>query len=208
MGNEGREEEHFISKNRLEVMVDSVFAFAMTLLVISLAIPQIPKSQAAAELPPYIAGMVPEFTSFIIAFLLLAVFWTVHHRHFHHLHTINSRVLWLNIFILIFIVLVPFSTSVSGDYPDVQIAVLLFHLNLLAIGLLFFAHWYYITHAPRLVEPAIDKRSARCGNKKTLVTPVIAAAAIVLSFFSPSNSMFVYLLIPLGVYFVQRFLCR
>jgi uncharacterized membrane protein len=208
MGNRGREEEGYISKNRLEALVDSVFAFAMTLLVISLAIPQIPKSQAAAALPPYIAGMVPEFTSFIIAFLLLAVFWILHHRHFHYLHTIDSRVLWINLFILICIVLVPFSTSVSGDYPDVQIAVILFHTNLLAIGLLFAVHWYYITHAPRLVEPNIDERSARCGSKKNLVTPVIAITAILLSFFSPSNSMLTYLLIPPGLYLVQRFLCR
>lgn len=201
-------EESFISKNRLESLVDSVFAFAMTLLVISLAIPQIPKPEAAAELPPYIAGMVPEFTSFIIAFLLLAVFWTVHHRNFHFLHTIDSRVLWLNIFILICIVLVPFTTSVSGDYPDVLVAVILFHTNLLAIGLLFAAHWYYITHAPRLVEPPIDEKIVRCGSKKSFITPVIATIAIILSFFSSSNSMFTYLLIPPAVWFVQRFQCR
>ena len=85
----GREEENFISKNRLEALVDSVFAFAMTLLVLSLAIPQIPKSQAAVELPVYISGMAQVFTSFIIAFLLLAVFWTVHHRNFHYLHAID-----------------------------------------------------------------------------------------------------------------------
>jgi uncharacterized membrane protein len=208
MSNRGREEGNYISKNRLEALVDSVFAFAMTLLVISLAIPQMPKSEAAAELPPYIAGMVPEFTSFIIAFLLLAVFWTVHHRNFRFLHTIDSRVLWLNIFILISIVLIPFTTSVSGDYPDVLVAVILFHLNLLAIGLLFAAHWYYITHTSRLVGPAIDENTARCGSDKSLITPVIAAIAIILSFLSPSNSMFTYLLIPPCVLIVQRFQCR
>jgi len=204
----GREEENFISKNRLEALVDSVFAFAMTLLVLSLAIPQIPKSQAAVELPVYISGMAQEFTSFIIAFLLLAVFWTVHHRNFHYLHTIDSRVLWLNIYILICIVLVPFTTSVSGDYPDVLVAVILFHLNLLAIGLLFTVHWHYITHAPRLVEPAIDERVVRCGSKKSLITPIIAILAIALSFSVLSYSMLTYLLIPPGIWFIQRFLCR
>ncbi len=206
-GHESRNED-YISKNRLEALVDSVFAFAMTLLVISLAIPPIPQSQAATELPVYLSGMAHEFTSFIIAFLLLAVFWTVHHRNFHHLRTINSRVLWLNIFILICIVLVPFSTSVSGDYPDVPVAVILFHTNLLAIGLLFAGHWYYITHTPRLVESAIDEKIVRCGSEKALITPVIAATAIALSFFIPSQSMLTYLLIPPGIWLIQRFQCR
>ena len=40
-----------ISKNRLEALVDGVFAFAMTLLVIGLSVPTIPKTEAATELP-------------------------------------------------------------------------------------------------------------------------------------------------------------
>ena len=89
MSNPGQDEEGFISKNRLETLVDSVFAFAMTLLVVSLAIPTIPDSQAAAALPVYIAGMYSEFVSFLLAFLLLAIFWIVHHRNFHYLHSID-----------------------------------------------------------------------------------------------------------------------
>jgi uncharacterized membrane protein len=208
MSNRGQGEESYISKNRLEALVDGVFAFAMTLLVVSLGIPTIPDSQAAAELPAYIAGMYPEFVSFVLAFLLLAVFWIVHHRHFHFLHTIDSRVLWLNIGILICIVLVPFTTSVSGDYPDVQIAVGIFHLNLLAIGLFFTAHWYYITHTPRLVEPAITERAACCGSRRSLVTPFVALIGIALSFFFPGLSMLAYLLILPGMYIVGRCWCR
>lgn len=208
MSDREREDESYISKNRLETLVDSVFAFAMTLLVISLAIPAIPKSQAAAELPVYIAGMYPEFVSFLLAFLLLAVFWILHHRHFHFLHTVDSKILWLNIFILICIVLVPFTTSVSGDYSDVQIAVVLFHLNLLAIGLFFAIHWYYITHTPRLVEPPISERAARCGSRRSLITPSVALIGIALSFYFPGHSMLAYLLIPPGLYLVGKFWCR
>ena len=208
MSDREREDESYISKNRLETLVDSVFAFAMTLLVISLAIPAIPKSQAAAELPVYIAGMYPEFVSFLLAFLLLAVFWILHHRHFHSLHTVDSKILWLNIFILICIVLVPFTTSVSGDYSEVQVAVVLFHLNLLAIGLFFVIHWYYITHTPRLVELPISERAACCGSRRSLVTPSVALIGIALSFYFSGYSMFAYLLIPPGLYLVGRCWCR
>ena len=208
MSNRGQEEESDISKNRLEALVDSVFAFAMTLLVLSLVIPTIPDTQAAAELPGYIAGMYPQFMRFLLAFVLLAVFWIIHHRHFHLLHTIDSLILWLNIGILISIVFLPFTTSVSGDYSNVQIAVVLFDLNMFVIGLFFTAHWYYITHMPRLVESAISEHAARCGSGKSLVTPIVALIAIALSFFIPDNSMLAYLLIPLGLFLVGRYWCR
>jgi len=152
--------------------------------------------------------MYPEFVSFLVAFLLLAVFWIVHHRQFHSLHTVDSGVLWLNIGILVCIVLVPFTTSVSGDYSYVQIAVVLFHVNLFAIGLFFTAHWYYISHMPGLTEPVITKETARCGFLRSLVTPFVALIGIALSFFIPGHSMLAYLLIPVGVYLVGRFSCR
>jgi len=208
MSNRFWEEESFISKNRLEALVDSVFAFAMTLLVLSLAIPTIPGSRAAAELPGYIAGMYPQFLRFLLAFVLLAVFWIIHQRHFRSLHTVDALVIWLNIGILISIVFLPFTTSVSGNYSNVQVAVVLFDLNMFVIGLFFTAHWYYITNTPRLVEPAISERTARCGTRKSLVTPVVALIAIVLSFFFPGRSSLAYLVIPLGIYLVGRFWCR
>jgi uncharacterized membrane protein len=205
MSSRVRDEENFVAKNRLEALVDGVFAFAMTLLVVSLTIPSIPKAKAAVELPVYISGMTQEFMSFIIAFLLLAVFWTVHHRHFHFLRTINSRVLWLNIFILIGIVLVPFTTSVSGDYSDVPIAVILFHVNLLAIGLLFLVHWCYITHVPGLIEPPVDERTIWWGIIRGFVTPVVAVTAIILALFVPSYSTLTYLLIPPSMILIRGF---
>ena len=186
----------FISKNRLEALVDGVFAFAMTLLVIGLTVPSIPKSQAAAELTPALLSMWPELLSFLIAFFVLASFWVVHHRHFHYLNSVDTPVLWLNIVILIFVVLVPFTTDVSGDYSDVQIAVILFHLNLLILGLLFFVQWQYIVRHPSLAG-TIPKEYTKKQVVARIITPLTACIGIAISFYSPSNSMWAYLVIPL-----------
>ena len=110
-----------ISKNRVEALVDGIYAFAMTLLVISLTVPVLSKSEAAATLTARVFAMHTEFFTFLIAFLVLASFWLVHHRHFHFVRTVNPTLVWINIYTLAFIVLMPFSTSISGDYPDVQI---------------------------------------------------------------------------------------
>jgi uncharacterized membrane protein len=57
MSGQAAGDSSFIAKNRLEALVDGVFVFAMTLLVIGLAVPSIPKSQAAAELTPALLSM-------------------------------------------------------------------------------------------------------------------------------------------------------
>jgi uncharacterized membrane protein len=194
----------FISKNRLEALVDGVFAFAMTLLAVSLSVPIIPKAEAAAELPKYISSMYPEFLSFFIAFFVLASFWVVHHEHFHFLHSVDKIVLWLNILILIFVVLVPFSTNLSGDYSNVQIADLMFHANMLILGLLFFIHWQYVIHCPALLTGPVPSPRARDSSLYRIGIILAACTGIAITLFSPSYSMLSYLFVP----FIMRFVIR
>ena len=187
-----------ISKNRLEALVDGVFAFAMTLLVVGLSVPAIPKAEAATELPAYVASMFPQFLSFLIAFFILASLWIVHHEHFHFLRSVDKIVLWLNVLILIFVVLVPFSTNLSGDYPHVPIAPLIFHANMLILSCLFLAHWQYIIRRPALLTGPIhpDRILDAVMDRVPIIIAALVGMAIVISGESFS-SMYTYLVFPL-----------
>jgi len=187
-----------ISKNRLEALVDGVFAFAMTLLVVGLSVPSIPRAEAATELPAYIASMFPQFLSFLIAFFILASLWIVHHEHFHFLRSVDKVVLWLNILILIFVVLVPFSTNLSGTYSHVPIAPLIFHANMLALSCLFLIHWQYIIRRPALLTGPIhpDRILDAVMDRVPIILAALVGMVIVLSGESFS-SMYTYLVFPL-----------
>ena len=189
----------YISKNRLEALVDGVFAFAMTLLAVGLAVPAIPKAEAAAELPQYISTMFPEFLSFVIAFFILASFWIVHHEHFHFLRSVNKTVLWLNILILIFVVLVPFSKNLAGDYSHVQIANLIFHVNMLILGLLFLTQWQYIIRCPAILNGPIHPNRMLDSALDRIGIITAACVGIVLSLTSSSYSMLSYLIVPIVI---------
>jgi uncharacterized membrane protein len=187
-----------ISKSRLEALVDGVFAFAMTLLVVGLGVPTIPKAEAAIELPVYVASMFPQFLSFLIAFFILASLWIVHHEHFHFLRSVNRVVLWLNILILIFVVLVPFSTNLSGEYSHVPIAPLIFHANMLILSCLFLIHWQYIIHRPALLTGPIhpDRILDAVMDRVPIILAAIVGMGLVL-FNAPFSSMYMYLIFPL-----------
>jgi uncharacterized membrane protein len=194
MSDEG--EETFVSKNRLEALIDGVFAFAMTLLVISLAIsPAVPDADAARMIPRVIAAMWPEFINFLTAFFILGAFWVHHHRQFHLLHSVDMRIVRLTFLILVSVVLVPFTTNVSGDYSGVQSAVALFHLNLFVIALLFFAQWQYIIGSGHLTTGAVKRSEANQLGIRLLTTAVIALLGIAISFSDPGLSLAVYLLL-------------
>jgi uncharacterized membrane protein len=189
-----------ISKNRLEALVDGIFAFAMTLLVTGLVIPHISKTEAEAKLAISIAAMRSELISFMVAFFVLASFWLKHNRQFHYVRRVDSGIMRITLFILACVVLMPFTTNISGDYSDVQVAVDLFHANMFSLGMFFLIHWWYLTRNPEITSVAISSRDASNGMYGAMITPGISALGFALSFISPSWSMATYfLIIPCGV---------
>lgn len=196
--------EYRISKTRLEALVDGIFAIAMTLLVLGITPPKVQESDATAVLPGAIEGLIPEVFLFIIAFLVLALFWLGHHRQFHFVHRVDPVLLWINILILIAIVFVPFSTNVAGDYPEVFDAVLLFHGNMFIVGVLFLFQWHHIRLHEHLCEPVPEKATAACEFNNSLLVPGTAAAGGILCLLSPPLSLGLYLALPAGLYLLSR----
>jgi uncharacterized membrane protein len=200
-----------LGKSRLESLSDCIFAFAMTLLVISLVdVPVIPRVDAPELLPTFISGMFSEFLIFTIAFFILAGYWLAHHRILRSVEYVDNRLIWVNILLLFFIVLIPFTTSISGDYDNVLEAVLLFHINLLCASALIILVWLYITeHCGELMcekEAERELRDRKSGVKlPALATPAVTVLAIVVSFVNPAMSMLCYLLIPVIMVIAGRF---
>ena len=197
-----------ISRNRIEALVDGIFAFAMTLLVTGLVIPHLSKTAAEAKLAISIAEMRSEFISFLVAFFVLASFWHMHNRQFHYVRRVDSGIMRITLFILACVVLMPFTTNISGDYSHVQLAVGLFHVNMFSLGLFFLIHWWYLTRNPDITSVAISSRDAANGMCRSLITPVISALGFVVSFISLSWSMATYLLIIPCVAIVRRYCQR
>lgn len=185
-----------ISKVRLETMVDTIFAFAMTLLMLGITVPELSVSQTAADLSADLAKLIPQFVLFVIAFLILAFFWIEHHRQFHYLRIVDPTILRFNIATLIFIVLIPFTTDMAGAYDGVRIAVLLFHVNILIVGSLFLGQWMYIGRCSHLCDAEFESAAKRDRLILLATIPFVAILGIAVAFFSPQFSLLVYLLVP------------
>jgi uncharacterized membrane protein len=183
-----------LTTRRIEALADSIFAIAMTLLVLTLTLPDM--TQTKLNLSQLLATQWPKFFNYALSFLLLAVFWIVHHQQFHVIRRTDRRHVWINIGILMFVALMPFSTDVAGDYSGQTLAELMFSANLMILGLLFLLNWWYACRHHRLVGPDLSKETIATGIRRGSITPVVAAISMVLSLFMPRWGLTAYLLIP------------
>jgi len=181
-----------MATTRLEALSDGIFAFAMTLLVLTIDVPS--TGVSPESLPALLLGMQHQFVMYAIAFFVLAGFWFSHHKLYNVIRHVDGGLLWMNILALLFIVLVPFSTSLMSDYPEVPLAAIVFHANLFIIGIIFFLQGIYASRSG-LTDPGMAGNTSWW--KRSLCTPVAAVLAILVSFVSPSWSSISYLFVPL-----------
>ncbi len=190
--------ESGVTTHRIEALTDGIFAIAMTLLVLTLALPEAKTELTqTVELYSLLIGQMHKFFNYALSFLLLAIFWVKHHQQFHFIKRTNRKHLWINIVTLMFIALIPFSTSLIGDYNDDRVAEFFFASNLFIIGMLFLWNWVYATKGHRLVDRSLDPQRIALWKKRGAVIPLVSLLAMVLSLTNPQFTFYAYLLIPI-----------
>jgi uncharacterized membrane protein len=185
--------------NRLETLVDGIFAIAMTILVLELKIPE--HLSGADQIKDALYFNLFNYVNFIIAFVILSSLWLNNLMQFHCCKQTDRRHIFFNMVSLMFVSVVPFSTSLIGDYPDSFICQIIFHGNQLMIGLFFLLSWYYLHCQDHLRDTECDEAiSTKKGIHSTLIYVCISLLAIIITFISPRWSTMSYALLPLFFY--------
>ena len=98
------------STDRLEAFSDGVFAVAATLLVLSLRL----DGPAASPMPS--PGEWPHYATYVVSFLTIGIIWLNHHAQFDRIDRPDRTLMVLNLFLLMFVTLIPFPTSLLADH--------------------------------------------------------------------------------------------
>jgi len=122
-------------KERVKNFTDAVFSIAMTILVLDIDVPEIGSIQRIG-FSQVLSNRIPQFIGFFVSFLVIGLFWKAHLRSFRYAKFIDGKLLWINIFLLLFIVLLPFSTAMYvGNFGQTG-AFRFYCLNIVAIGIM------------------------------------------------------------------------
>jgi len=184
-----KREEHEVEFSRIVAFSDGVFSIAITLLVLNLTIdPGIPRDELAQKLWDQHEALL----AYAISFAVIARFWLVHHSFFSEVKAFDSRLIALNMLYLGFLVLIPFSSQVLGDYGGQLPAVIVYSANLAAVVLI--GQWMsWDARKAGLVK--IDPEAARKNLIRALFIAGVFLLSIVVALFDASIAPFIWLLL-------------
>lgn len=195
---------------RLILFSDAVFAIAITLLVIEIRVPEIDnKTNVLEHLKDELWLRFPQFFGFVLSFTVIGQFWTNHHRLFGLVNNFNNGLLWLNLHMLFWIVLVPFTSGLNSHYGDLDLVWQIYSLNLFMIGLsLFFLNRYIGNPKRNLSELAHDRLSKKYAYMRSLSVASIfllgAVFAGLRGHFFYYAARYIYILIPFVLSIINR----
>ncbi len=130
-----------IDPGRLLGLTDGIFGMVMTLLVFGIAIPELQITNYS-DFVTFISTLTPTIGVTIVSFVLISSFWIYHHE-FIKVKYLNIPYLWLNIFFLICISFIPFSTSLIGHYSHFFLSEAFFGLNIFLTIVIFLLMYLY-----------------------------------------------------------------
>ena len=174
---------------------DGVFAIVITLLILTIQVPDIPPALVARHLPGRLLALEPKILSYVISFLVVAVYWMAHHRVFRPIRGYDGTLLWLNFLFLMTISFLPFPTSLLGEYGEQQLPVVIYAVNVSVASLLLTSISWYATRGGRLTAPDLDEGRARHERAQGLAVPAVFLLSIAVSFFSVRAAMYSWLIL-------------
>ena len=182
----------YFPTNRLETLTDGLFAIAMTILVVTIEIPMGPIHTSQLFLQTT-GEILPKYVVYFLSFLILAGFWINHHILF-LIKKANMTLIWINVFWLMFIALVPLSTSLIAQFPQYQLSQLIFDVNILIVGLFAYMIWKYSVDHDLILEKV--KPYDPYIKRITLFTPAIVILSMLISFINLKWSLLILFMIP------------
>jgi uncharacterized membrane protein len=174
-----------MEKNRLAAFSDGVIAILITIMVLEL---KAPRGANFSDL----AGLIPNFFSYALSFVYIAIYWNNHHHMLHAVQRVNGLILWAHTYLLFWMSLIPFATAWMGENHFATIPTAVYGVALFMPAIAYF-----------LLQKAIIRSQGRGSilakavgrDLKGKISPALYLAAIGLAFVSPWISNAIYALV-------------
>ncbi len=179
--------------DRVLYFSDAIFAIAITLLVLEIKLPTTDDVRTFG-IDGILESRIPNLIGFFISFFVTALFWRAHLQISKHLKEMSNSLLWINLWLLLFVVLMPFSTALYSNYALSNEAFNFYCANVSAIGIFMFLYIRKIITQENLME-TFGKMQSRWIMVRALIVPLFFILSIVLTSVSVTLSRYAFLLI-------------
>jgi uncharacterized membrane protein len=191
-----------MEKGRLEAFSDGVFAIAITLLVLELAVPH----RETTDLAKALGHEWPSYAAYVVTFAIIGIMWVNHHAILHNVARVDRALLFCNLLLLMFIAVLPFPTALLAEHlrgDGSHIAAAIYSGNMFGCAIGFQVLWRWIVRDQRLLHAHIDHRQARAAQGRFAIGLLIYAGTIGLAFVDAELTLAVHGLIAIYYVFDQ-----
>jgi uncharacterized membrane protein len=189
------EEQHHYDTNRLEAFSDGVFAIAITLLVLEIAVPHVTDDSLASAL----GDEWPSFFGFGLSFVTIGIMWMNHHALFRDIERVDHVLLVLNLLLLLGVSFVPFATAVLAEYLNEsdsrRVATLLYAGTFTVTATCFNALWLYASRGNRMIDRHTSAARVRARTMRYLPGPILYALGLPLALITPWLTLGLYVVL-------------
>jgi uncharacterized membrane protein len=184
-----------MQKSRLEAFSDGVFAIVITLLILDIRFPEVEYEQFWETFP----SVLPRILAYVMSFIIIGLYWVIHHNSMHAIKKTDRGLLWLNILLLLCISFIPFPTSLVGRYPFEAGPIMIYGGTLIACNLVGFITVLYVHYHPHLAVVEFNSQYIRRHTPNYIFVNGSYLAAILLANILPLLSYIIYILVVLSL---------
>lgn len=194
------------ASERAKAFIDAVVAIAITLLILPLMESVADTGDTDLTAEHWFAEHAQQLTSFVISFVLIAVFWMTHHRVYSKVERITTALLWITMGWLLSIVWFPVATAMSGQLSVEDPLVRTVYIgSMIFTTVMMLVQRAYLRAHPALHELSDD--AIRRGVAADIAMVILFGIALALSLLFPSLNYYpLFLLFLVG--FAQRGIAR
>lgn len=196
----------FIKVEHVISFSDAVFAFAITLMALSIDIPDLPSDLTQAELVDKLYGLFPQFESYIISFAVIAIFWVSYHQVFNHIKGSHIIMVYLNLLFLLLITLLSLSTSLVINYGGYHIPYIIYSFMVILTSSLLAMIWWHATKDKLLIDKNLHSLYIKSVMINLISIPLVFTISIIISFVNLDIAEYFWLVIaPLNIAIKQKY---
>ncbi len=177
-----------MEKSRLEAFSDGVFAIVITLLILDIRFPEVDYSQFQTAL----ASVLPRILAYVMSFIIIGLYWVVHHNSVHAMKKTDWGFLWLNILLLLCVSFIPFPTSLLGRYPFQAWPIIIYGSTLIVCDAVGYIMLLYVHYHPHLAVTAFNEQYLRRHTPVYAIVNGLYLIAILVAHPFPLLSYFIY----------------
>jgi uncharacterized membrane protein len=195
--------EHRMNKSRFESFSDGVFAFAITLLILGIALPAL-HEPSEWELRDALLALWPNAIAFALSFTVIGIMWQNHHALFRLVERIDRMTVALNLGLLGGTVFIPFASSTLGTYPTMKSSTFLYGLVLSYCATMFNALLHHLVRRGAFARAVAPERvrstiTAYAVGLATYLSAMLLALVIPILSFAAYVLIAMYYFVPHGV---------